>query len=262
MSEHMKQILYHKARTIDIKRLGGIMTTNLTYLLAYDKTYVDYIEETIRLAVAQAMLQGVGGGMTEAALIVRDIYPMEDLLDALHNGPAEPFDHNQWIQNYWSGLATTHLVSKEKMMGSFNIYATDKNVRNDQKVIVIYGLEYVNPLRKPMAEEIQFWRGAVQLYTRYPLDFKVTSMPPHIKNVFVYDDDKGDIDSKGILLPHKAYYHNPVTIFDSPIIYKKDDIMSVRTLVPMRKFEGNYFRKDEIKLLGFVVEPIGLTVIG
>jgi hypothetical protein len=265
MSENQKQILYYKSRTIDLQRMGSMHTTNLTYLLAYDKTYTDYIEHTIRWTVAQAMLQGVGGGTTEGALIVRDLSPMYDLLNGLTNGPPEMIWHNQWIQDYWYGIATakSSIGYDNAMVGAFDMYLTDRNVRNDQKVIVIYGIELLNPNRKPLAQEIQFWRGSVKLSARYPLDFKTAMAPPEIKNIYL-DEEKGNVKSKGITLAKNTFYHNPVMFFDEPIIYKKDDLLKIRAVVPFSKLDVSTkeYNKDEVKLLGFVVEPIGLTTIG
>lgn len=272
MSETQKQILYQKALRTDLQRLGYMETTNLTFLMNYSKQYTDYIENMMRLGVAQAMLQGIGTSI-EASLIIRDLSPMEDLLTGLVNGPVERLHSNAWIQDYTKTLATcrSELGGDEKVMGRFDIYETNKWVKNDQKVIVIYGLEFLNPVKRTLATEIMFWRGHVKLESRYPIPHKFAmKQVPEFKDMTIVDyDNRNDgkkekeIESKGIKYASNMFYHNPVIFFDTPIIYGKDSLMRITSQVPMNRLSTTEHENiDEIKILGFTIEPIGLTCMG
>lgn len=272
MSETQKHILYSKALRTDLQRLGYMETTNLTFLMNYSKQYTDYIENMMRLGVAQAMLQGIGGGMTEASLIIRDLSPMEDLLTGLVNGPPERLYSNAWIQDYTKALATCKSeLEDEKVIGTFDIYQTNKWVKNDMKVIVIYGLEFLNPVKRTFATEILFWRGHVKLESRYPIPHKFAmKQVPEFKDMTIvdyknYSDGlkEKEIESKGIKYASGMFYHNPVIFFDTPVIYAKDSLLRITSQVPMNRLSTTEHENiDEIKILGFTIEPIGLTCMG
>src|SRR3982751_4349896 len=169
MSESFLQILHTKAQQIDIGRTGLLATTINDFLLHPDISKL--LNELIKIGLAQGILQGVFP--LEAAAIVREISPYRDLLD----GRGEKIQHNQWVQPTRPMLFfSSYSMEKEK---TISMYKTDKESKNNQKIIIIYGVEFLNGWTNRNVERIEFCRGVVK--TISTLDIQKT--PPNILNM-------------------------------------------------------------------------------
>ena len=73
------QILWQKKQTIDLGRVGHLSGLHPALTSLDMRTLHDIMSA---FAVAQGMLQGIGGGQTESALTVRTLNPNLDLSDS------------------------------------------------------------------------------------------------------------------------------------------------------------------------------------
>jgi len=258
-SENAMGILHKKAQTIDLDKVGVISCGLIDFYL--NDELRKHNEQMIKYGVAQAMLQNLGGGMTEAALAVREIIPSLDLLD----GEGNPLKDNNWVQphpfkrygqpdgNYYG-------------MDYYSVYTTSKQSKNDQKVMIITGLEFLNGYNGVAAEEVQFWRKGVKLIDRIPIPKQNNTMYKGFDKIDFVNPPTDPHEGKaldGSILSNKnnLVYHNNMMILKTAIMFKKDDLADIKFA-----YSGNIRRTvadhDEIKLKGWVFEALGSTVMG
>jgi hypothetical protein len=155
--------------------------------------------------------------LDEYNLGVREIFPTFDLLD----GDGKPFMHNDWIQHYPEDI-------KEKLHYSgqyFSVYLTDKASKNDQKIILLYGIQYLSPLT--IADTMSIWRKNTKIVELYALD--------------------------------KYPVVNQVKLFRTPLIVNLNDLLDIA--FSFRDVNDVRSKNDRIKLLGYVCEQIGRNVM-
>lgn len=259
MSESALQSAWLKSQKIDLARVGLLATTEVLAFFSSDSKYSQFIDEMKRLSLVFAMNES-NAYPTEAAYVIRDLSPKEDLL---FNG--ERIKHNQWIQS-------NYRIGKDYNGYHAYTYSTSKETKNDIKTILIYGLELLNPFKNTFAERLEFWRSNVKLIAWFDIGLFAKTSPINYQKFMVkpledYDENNKEIklNDEGCMLPVKQpIYQNPTFFFSTPIMYKQNDLMNVRVNfgTDKKKIGGKYYGTDEIKLKGFVVEPIGLTVIG
>jgi hypothetical protein len=257
MSEsHMMQ-LYRKKATVDVGRTGLIATSLID--LFVNKDLGTLTNSMMQYGIAQYML--TSGYNIEAALCIREISPYIDLLD----GKGKQIEHNQWIQNITNFGNYDSLVRSRMSddMYSIPIYQTNKEVSNDQKIYIIYGLEFLNDYRHRDVEFVEFYRKGTKLICRYNIDR--SQKPPlykykDVENIYNVDEDKDKEDDNISLIKNTTnlIYHNNMIIFQTPIMFKLNDLMEIR----FRYRKDMNRAHDEIKLKGLVFEPLGMTVMG
>lgn len=258
MSESYMMTLHKMKQTIDVGRTG-LLATSLVDLFI-NKDLQALTNTMIAYGLAQYRLSKIG--YTEAALVVREISPYLDLLD----GKGERIEHNQWFQKV-TNFSEYDPLERSRMpdsMYSIPIYQTNKDVANDHKVYIIYGLEFLNDFRGRDVEFVEFWRKGVKLICRYNID-KSQRSPLYkykdVQNIYNVDDEDKDKEDNNISFVQNTtnlIYHNNMIIFQTPIMWKLNDMMEVR----FRYTKDTKRSHDEIKLKGIVVEPLGMTVLG
>jgi hypothetical protein len=242
---------------IDIGRVGVLATSLVDLLINEDLK--NLTNNMIAYGLAHYRLAKMG--YIEAALCVREISPYLDLLD----GKGQSIEHNQWFQNIPTFNISNPLIRlrKDDNMYSISIYQTSKEVGNDQKTYIIYGLEFLNDYRNRDVEAIEFWRKHTKLICRYNIDRN--QRPPlykykDIQDIYNVEDDKDKEDNNISLIKNTTnlIYHNNMIIFQTPIMFKLNDEMEIR----FRYRKDMNRAHDEIKLKGIVVEPLGMTLMG
>lgn len=148
----------------------------------------------------------------EYHLGVREIFPHFDLLD----GDGKPLLNSDWVQRYPEDI-------KEKLHygGYFSVYLTDKASKNDQKIILLYGIQYLKD--NTIADTMSIWRKNTKIVDLYALD-----RYPSV---------------------------NQVQLFRTPIIVNVNDLLDVA--FSFRDIDDTIGHTDRIKLLGYVAEQIG-----
>jgi hypothetical protein len=237
---------------IDLGRVG-VIATSLVDLFLSDSLR-KMVNEMMSLGIAQALINHIAS--TESQLVIREISPYLDLVD----GDYKQFESNQWIQkNNLHSLDKLDNARVPYSMRAVSMYRTDKNVANDQKVYIIYGLEFLNDYKGRNVEFIEFRKSNDKVLLRVPVDMQ---RPPLYKAVDVMNVLYPEETDKDIDIPVSFYgakkliYHNNMLLFKDPIMYRINDMMNI---VFRYKQDVNY-SQDEIKLKGFVVENIGRTI--
>lgn len=248
--------LHQMKQKIDIGRVGVLATSLVDLLINEDLK--NLTNNMIAFGLAHYRLNKPG--YIEAALCVREISPYLDLLD----GKGERIEHNQWFQkitNFSDDLITRSRSSDD--MYSVSIYQTNKEVSNDYKTYIIYGLEFLNDYRSRDVEFVEFWRKGVRLICRYNIDRN--QKPPlykykDVQNIYNVEDDEDKEDNDISIVQNKTnlIYHNNMIIFQTPIMFKLNDMMEVR----FRYRKDTQRSHDEIKLKGIIIEPLGMSVMG
>jgi hypothetical protein len=155
--------------------------------------------------------------LDEYNLGVRELFPTFDLLD----GDGKPFLHNGWVQYYPEDI-------KQKLHYSnmyFSVYLTDKNSNNDQKIILLYGIQYLST--PVLADTMSIWRKNTKIVELYTLDKYPTV--------------------------------NQVKLFRTPLIINLNDLLDIAfSFQDVDEVKG---KSDRIKLLGYVTEQIGRNVM-
>jgi hypothetical protein len=242
---------------IDIGRVGVLATSLIDLLI--NKDLKNLTNNMIAYGLAYYRLAKMG--YIEAALCVREISPYLDLLD----GKGQRIEHNQWFQKVTDFHEDN--ISPLKTFGdkiySVPIYQTGKEVANDQKAYIIYGLEFLNDYRNRDVEAVEFWRKGYKLICRYNIDRN--QRPPlykykDIQGIYNVEDDENKEDNNISIVQNTTnlIYHNNMIIFQTPIMFKLNDEMEIR--FRYRKDMNN--AHDEIKLKGIVIEPLGMTLMG
>jgi hypothetical protein len=234
MSESQMQILWQKKQTIDLGRVGHLSGLHPSLTSLDLRTLHDTMSA---FAVAQAMLQGIGGGQTETAITVRQIVPNLDLTAGDNGSTVDlPIASAQWRQP--SLVATSLFYAANTGADDANydsVYTTSKNAKNDQKIIIMYGLRAVgvgNIHSGTVVKSVQwqFWRKGTKLIDRWYVE-QLNSAPENFVAAV------------------------------TPVMFKKDDSGEVRvfpdsaTLVDANKF-------DRLQVLGVVAESLGVNTMG
>ena len=264
-SESPMAMLYMRAQKVDPNRIGMI-ATSLSDMFISEKME-KFIFEYIKYGVAQWSLSLLG--MTEAMLQVRELSPYLDLLD----GNKKRIGHNQWIQTQ-EMAGDHHIDHNDPKRDSYSIYQTGKDVAIDKKIIIIYGLEFMNGFKKTKIDEIQIWRKNVQLLNKFPID--KNKKHPLFKGIS-YDDGLPDLELVNIedynprnlsqgqgcsVLSNRnnLVYHNNMFIFHTPIMIRLNDWMDLRFVYPNGHAPCLTEVNEEIKVKGLVFEGLGESI--
>src|SRR5690606_2090392 len=137
MSESYMIQLHQMKQKIDIGRVGVLATGLIDLLINEDLK--NLTNNMIAYGLAHYRLNRPG--YIEDALCIREISPYLDLLD----GKGERIEHNQWFQKVTNFSESDPLVRLRMSddMYSIPIYQTNKDVSNDHKAYIIYGLEFL-----------------------------------------------------------------------------------------------------------------------
>ena len=227
MSESAMMQLHIFKQKVDLAKVGLLSgvhpVINETELRVLRDNMAQY-------GVAHAlMVKGIGTGI-EASLVVRPIIPSEDLR-ATASGTA--ITSTEWRQPADSGeygAATGAEASAE------TIYVTSKDSKNDQRIILFYGLKYVgggNFRTTAVARStmIIFNRGNVKTIDKW-----------HIQGI--------NSSENGFLAAM------------TPVMYKINDVALIKFVPNASDPTGAGNKFDKFEMLGIVVEAIGLTVMG
>lgn len=253
MSENPYVTLHRMSQQVDLGRVGVIATSLVDLFISEDLK--NMTNKMMSLAVAQALLNHIAN--TESELVIREISPYLDLL----NGKGEQLDSNQWVQkNNFYGMDTLDKAKFPFSMRAVSIYRTNREVKNDRKIYLIYGVEFLNDYRLRNVEFIEFKRSNDRIELRVPIDYQ--TRPPlykakNIEKVLWPEEQEEDVDIPvSFHGSRKLIYHNNMLLFQTPIMYKVNDIMNI-----IFRYKQNInHSQDEIKLKGFVVEHIGETI--
>jgi hypothetical protein len=173
-------------------------------------------------AVAQAQINVIG--TTESGLTVRPIYQNLDLLDASGTG----IDSTVWRQPVSSNYTNTNGYTTQ------TIYLTDRNSKNDQKILVIFGFRAINignTRTQPFLKSTQahFWRKSTKI-------------------IDIWDYQQLNSSNESFVAA--------VT----PIMYKKNDLAEIKIVANTDTADAN--KVDGLEVLGIVVEGLGQNVMG
>lgn len=219
-------ILWQKKQTIDLGRVGHLSGLHPSLTSLDLRTLHDTMSA---FAVAQALLQGIGGGQTENALSVRAIVPSFDFTDAV-SAADTAITLVQWRQpasgNYANATAIESAIEP--------IYYLSKNSKNDQKIVIIYGLRAVgvgNQHSGTVVKSVQwqFWRKGVKLIDRWYIE-QLNSAPENFVAAV------------------------------TPIMFKKDDLGEIKVLADTTTADAN--KVDRLQVLGVVAEALGANSMG
>jgi hypothetical protein len=216
--------LYQKAKQVDMGKVGHVSGFKETAVPKH------YREQVMKIAIAYAMSQGIGGGQTETSLTVRNFLPKFDFGDE----DDKLFKNNDWTFEYDRFASYPHrdMTNIEPPYLKYKIIAqTSKFTRNDQKVYILFGFKYLDTNKALNAQEIQVWRRGTKLLDRFPLP--------------KFAEDR----------PRK------LDIFETPCLFKKDDLMQIRVDLKEPPPLGEQIH-DRIQFLGFVVESLGTMTMG
>lgn len=253
--------LIEEANKVNLDKLGLLACDMNPFLI--HPLLRDYIYRLMKFAVAQAKTSPSIYATTEGALVVRDISPYEDLLDGALNNH-DPYDkqrripHNQWFQP--TNIRSNLFANYDDEHKVINVYHTGKACKNDLKVYIIYGLEFLNGFKNRCVERVDFWRGNVKLITYIDIDKRAPNIFSMNTDVPVLPDSAFDEKMKISYITGipNSMYHNDMIIMNTAVLYRANNIMQIKFHL------GNHMPSDfdEIKIRGFVVEPLGLNVMG
>ncbi len=221
------QILWQKKQTIDLGRVGHLSGLHPSLTSLDLRTLHDTMSA---FAVAQAMLQGIGGGQTETAITVRQLVPNLDLT----NGA----DDSQIALSNWRqpvNTANNYTTMTGDDATYIPVYTTSKNAKNDQKVIIIYGLRAVgvgNTHHGTVVKSVQwqFWRKGTKLIDRWYIEQLNSAAENFVAAV-------------------------------TPVMFKKDDSGEIRVFPDgITQVDANKY--DRLQVLGVVAESLGVNTMG
>lgn len=232
MSENQMQILWSKKQTIDLGRAGQLSGLHPALTSLDLRTLHDTMSA---FAIAQALLQGIGGGQTENALAVRQLLP-KDFSYSVSNVDTQIVSQ-AWRQppleattdNYTGGT-----TGSDTSIETADIYNTTKASGNDQKIIIIYGLRAVGVGNQHSGTAVrsiqwQFWRKGVKLIDRWYIEQLNSAMENFVCGI-------------------------------TPIMYKKDDIAAIRIVSDTTTADANKF--DRLQVLGVTCLALGQETQG
>jgi hypothetical protein len=231
MSESQMQILWQKKQTVDLGRVGHLSGLHPSLTSLDLRTLHDTMSA---FAIAQAMLQGIGGGQTETAMTVRTLIPSLDLCDGT-GASAAVITSSQWRQPTTMAGTQNYATNTGADSDYISCYVTDKLAKNDQKVIIIYGLRAVgvgNTHQGTVVKSIQwqFWRKGTKLIDRWYVEQLNSAAENFVAAV-------------------------------TPVMFKKDDIGEIRIFPDqLTPVDANKF--DRLQVLGVVAESLGVNTMG
>lgn len=219
MAEDAMLNLHRKKQAVDLGKLGLYSGTHVALTGLDLRTLRDTMAA---FGVAQAQINVIG--TTESGLVVRPIYHNYDLLDASGTAIASTV----WRQPVSSNYTSTDGFTTQ------TIYLTDRTSKNDQKILIIFGLRAVNvgnTRTGPFLNSTQwhFWRKSTKI-----------------------------IDIWDIQALNSA--HEPFIAAVTPIMYKKNDLAEIKVVANENAADAN--KIDNLEILGIVVEGLGQNVMG
>jgi hypothetical protein len=229
-------ILWQKKQTIDLGRVGHLSGLHQSLTSLDLRTLHDTMAA---FAVAQAMLQAIGGGQTETGLTVRQIVPNLDLTTGDDVSATSGTDHiivsSNWRQPSLQAFTTNYTANTGDDFLYESVYTTSKNAKNDQKVIIMYGLRAVgvgNIHSGTVIKSVQwqFWRKGTKLIDRWYPEL-LNSAPENFVAAI------------------------------TPVMFKKDDVGEVRVF-PASEIIVDANKYDRLQLLGVVAESLGVNTMG
>src|SRR6478609_5065673 len=228
MSESQMQILWQKKQTIDLGRVGHLSGLHPSLTSLDLRTLHDTMSA---FAVAQAMLQGIGGGQTETAITVRQLVPNLDLSDGANNDQA--IASSNWRQPISTSANYTTITGDDSSYTP--VYTTSKTSKNDQKVVIIYGLRAVgvgNTHHGTVVKSVQwqFWRKGTKLIDRWYVEQLNSAAENFVAAV-------------------------------TPVMFKKDDSGEIR-IFPDALTPADANKYDRLQILGVVAESLGVNTMG
>lgn len=236
MSESQMQILWSKKQTIDLGRVGQLSGLHQSLTSLDLRTLHDTMSA---FAVAQALLQGIGGGQTETGLSVRALIVSQDFTDYT-TGVDLPIVSNDWVQPtdvslqvfYGGGSGGGNDGSDNNLL---SLYSTSKASKNDMKIIVVYGLRAigvgnVHSGTVVKSNQWQFWRKNVKLIDRWYVEM-LNSAPENFVCAI------------------------------TPIMFKKDDFGLIM-VKPNSSIPSDVNKRDRLQVLGVTVETVGSNSVG
>jgi hypothetical protein len=226
-------ILWSKKQTIDLGRVGHLSGLHQSLTSLDLRTLHDTMAA---FAVAQAMLQGVGGGQTETGLTVRQIVPNLDLTagDVVGTPDANILSAN-WRQPTLVSTVQNYATTTGNDTDNISAYTTSKNAKNDQKVIIMYGLRAVgvgniHSGTVTKSNQWQFWRKGTKLIDRWYIEL-LNSAPENFVAAI------------------------------TPVMFKKDDVGQV-LIFPSSEIAADANKFDRLQILGVVAESLGVNTMG
>lgn len=239
MSESAMMQLHLFKQKVDLAKVGLLSgvhpVINETELRVLRDNMAQY-------GVAHAlMVKGIGTGI-EASLVVRPLIPSEDLRNGGGGTGGAQADSQitstEWRQPPDSGEYTngTGNLDNGSEANAVQIYVTSKSSKNDQRIVLFYGLKYVgggNFRTTAIARStmIIFKRGTVKTIDKW-----------HIQGI--------NTSKEGYLAAM------------TPVMYKINDLASIWFVPNQSDIGGAGNKFDKFEMLGIVVEAIGLTVMG
>ncbi len=229
MSESQMQILWQKKQTIDLGRVGHLSGLHPSLTSLDLRTLHDTMSA---FAVAQAMLQGIGGGQTETAITVRQLVPSLDLTEGV-TGADAAITSSQWRQPV--NTATNYTTITGADTDYVSAYTTSKNAKNDQKVMILYGLRAVgvgNTHSGTVVKSVQwqYWRKGTKLIDRWYIEQLNSAAENFVAAV-------------------------------TPVMFKKDDSGEIR-IFPDALTPADANKYDRLQILGVVAESLGVNTMG
>lgn len=221
MSEDAMIQLHRRKQGVDLGKLGLYSGTHVALTGLDLRTLRDTMAA---FAVAQAQINVIG--TTESGLTVRPIYQNLDLLDA--NNSDATIASTVWRQPYSSNYTATDGATTQI------VYHTDRNSKNDQKILVIFGFRAVNvgnTRTQPFLKSTQahFWRKGTKI-------------------IDIWDYQQLNSSNESFVAA--------VT----PIMYKKNDLAEIKFVANTDTADAN--KVDGLEVLGLVVEGLGQNVMG
>lgn len=231
MSESQMAILWQKKQTIDLGRVGHLSGLHPSLTSLDLRTLHDTMSA---FAVAQALLQGIGGGQTENALSVRQVVPSFDFTNAAGTTTDDAIVSNMWRQPTAQASTANYTLATGIESATESIYFLSKNSKNDQKIVILYGLRAVgvgNQHSGTVARSLQwqFWRKGVKLIDRWYIEQLNSASENFVAAV-------------------------------TPIMFKKDDLGEIKVVADMTTADANKF--DRLQVLGVCAEALGANSMG
>ena len=222
MSEDAMIQLHRRKQGVDLGKLGLYSGTHVALTGLDLRTLRDTMAA---FAVAQAQINVIG--TTESGLTVRPIYQNLDLLDGTNSNAI--IASTQWRQPPVTGnLSQTDGATTQ------TIYTTDRNSKNDQKILVIFGFRAINignTRTQPFLKSTQahFWRKSTKI-------------------IDIWDYQQLNSSNESFVAA--------VT----PIMYKKNDLAEIKLVANTDTADAN--KVEGLEVLGIVVEGLGQNVMG
>jgi|SRR5438132_3953345 len=235
MSDYRVRLAAH-AETVEISNLG-YMSVNKPKWIAPRR-----MQQYIRYGIAQALLDNIG--QSPDGLAARNIYPHHDLLD----GNGDQLRTDEWVQPAAANRSAPY--AEERPYGyasndsTIDLYSTNMNCRNHQKVYVLYGFKNMKYFSTPHREDEIL---GTQAEIGGPAEVFLTSLSIMRGRVKLID------------IPDMSLINEIGYIFlQQPIMYKRSDDMVIQGTTKSNA-QG---KVDNIKLQCIIIEALGSQVTG